>query len=60
MPRDPISGEAPTDQIRIVVDQCANQETKLGGIDLYYPNADGRFQVGKGDPKLHQSSPEKI
>jgi len=46
MPRNPISGEAPTDpnqNFRWL--GCVNQETKLGGIDLYYPNADGRFQV---------------
>jgi len=43
-------------KIRITVDYCTNQETKLGGIDLYYPNADGRFQVGKRDPKLHHRS----
>jgi len=48
MLRDPISGEAPTDpnqNCRWLVVQTKKQ--KLGGIDIYYPNADGRFQVGK-------------
>jgi len=30
-------------KIRIAVEYCTNQETKLGGIDLYYPKR--RWQV---------------